>query len=143
MKLISYKKDDEIQIGALRDDGVVPFSQDKDIPKNMLNFLEDGTKSLNKGKKLLNESDISIKLNDIRILKPINRPPKIIAIGLNYADHLEEIRASGRDMATPEVPMIFNKQSLSANGPFDDIHKPIVSDKLDYEGELTIVIGKK
>ena len=143
MKLISYKKDDEIQIGALRDDGVVPFSQDKDIPKNMLNFLEDGTKSLNKGKRLFNESDISIKLNDIRILKPINRPPKIIAIGLNYADHLEEIRASGRDMATPEVPMIFNKQSLSANGPFDDIHKPIVSDKLDYEGELTIVIGKK
>ena len=143
MKLISYKKDDEIQIGALRDDGVVPFSQDKDIPKNMLNFLEDGTKSLNKGKKLFNESDVSIKLNDIRILKPINRPPKIIAIGLNYADHLEEIRASGRDMATPEVPMIFNKQSLSANGPFDDIHKPIVSDKLDYEGELTIVIGKK
>jgi len=39
--------------------------------------------------------------------------------------------------------MIFNKQSLSANGPYDDIHKPIVSDKLDYEGELTIVIGQK
>jgi len=143
MKLISFKKDDEIQIGALRDDGVVPFSQDKEIPKNMLDFLEDGVRSLNKGKKLFKESDISLKLNDVRILKPINRPPKIIAIGLNYADHLEEIRASGRDMATPEVPMIFNKQSLSANGPFDDIHKPIVSDKLDYEGELTIVIGKK
>ena len=143
MKLISFKKDGKIQIGALRDDGVVPFSQDRDIPKNMLDFLEDGTKSLNKGKKLVKESEISIKLNDIRILKPINRPPKIIAIGLNYADHLEEIRASGRDMATPDVPMIFNKQSLSANGPFDDIHKPIVSDKLDYEGELTIVIGKK
>jgi len=56
---------------------------------------------------------------------------------------LEEIRAAGRQMETPEVPMIFNKQSLSANGPYDDIHKPIVSDKLDYEGELTIVIGQK
>jgi 2-keto-4-pentenoate hydratase/2-oxohepta-3-ene-1,7-dioic acid hydratase (catechol pathway) len=128
MKLISYKIDEEVQIGALRDDGVVPFSQDNDIPNNMLNFLEDGTKTLNKGKKLFDESDISIKLKDIRIVKPIDRPPKIIAIGLNYADHLEEIRASGRDMAKPEVPMIFNKQSLSANGPFDDIHKPIVSD---------------
>ena len=143
MKLISYKIDNEVQIGSIRDDGVVPFSQDKDIPKNMLSFLEAGTKSLDKAKKISEESDISIKLNDIRILKPINRPPKIIAIGLNYADHLEEIRASGRDMTTPDVPMIFNKQSLSANGPFDDIHKPIVSDKLDYEGELTIVIGKK
>ena len=45
-------------------------------------------------------------------------------------------------METPSS-MIFNKQSLSANGPYDDIHKPFVSDKLDYEGELTIVIGKK
>ena len=53
MKLISFKKDDKIQIGALRDDGVVPFSQDKDIPKNMLSFLEAGTKSLDKAKKLL------------------------------------------------------------------------------------------
>ena len=143
MKLISYKTDEEVQIGALRDGGVVPFSQDKEIPKNMLNFLEGGTKTLNKAKKLYKESDISIKLNNIWIVKPINRPPKIIAIGLNYADHLKEIRASGRDMATPEVPMIFNKQSLSANGPYDDIQKPFVSDKLDYEGELTMVIGKK
>ena len=38
MKLISFKIDEEIQIGAIRDDGVVPFSQDKDIPKNMLIF---------------------------------------------------------------------------------------------------------
>ena len=82
-------------------------------------------------------------MKKLKILKPIFRPPKIIAIGLNYADHLDEIRASGREMETPEVPMIFNKQSLSANGPYDDIHKPFVSDKLDYEGELTIVIGKK
>ena len=64
-----------------------------EIFKEYVDFLEDGTKSLNKGKKLV-KSEISIKLNDIRILKPINRPPKIIAIGLNYADHLEEIRAS-------------------------------------------------
>ena len=56
---------------------------------------------------------------------------------------MDEIRFSGRKIETPSVPMIFNKQSLSANGPFDDIMKPAVSDKVDYEGELTIVIGKK
>ena len=56
---------------------------------------------------------------------------------------MDEIRVSGRKIETPSVPMIFNKQSLSANGPFDDIIKPVVSDKVDYEGELTIVIGKK
>ncbi len=46
-------------------------------------------------------------------------------------------------MEAPKVPMIFNKQSLSAVGPYDDIHDPKVSEMLDYEGELTFVIGKK
>jgi len=77
------------------------------------------------------------------LLAPIFRPPKIIAIGLNYADHLEEVRAAGREMETPVVPMIFNKQSLSATGPYEDIHDPKVSEMLDFEGELTFVIGKK
>ena len=46
-------------------------------------------------------------------------------------------------MATPEFPMFFNKQSTSVNGPYSDIHLPKVSDKLDYEGEMGFLIGKK
>jgi len=84
-----------------------------------------------------------ISLSDVELLAPISRPPKIIAIGLNYADHLEEVRAAGREMEAPVVPMIFNKQSLSASGPYQDIHDPKVSEMLDFEGELTFVIGKK
>ena len=143
MKLITFEIENEIQIGALKEDRIVPFSQNSEIPKDMLGFLEDGEKALDRARDLFETSKTFIESRDVKILKPILRPPKIIAIGLNYADHLAEIRASGREMETPEVPMIFNKQSLSANGPYDDIHKPFVSDKLDYEGELTIVIGKK
>ena len=143
MRLISYKKGEKKGIGSIEDDLVVPFSQIKDLPTNMLSFLEEGENTFNIAKNLCNKPRETIKLSDIQIEKPIARPPKIIAIGLNYADHLEEIRAAGRDMKTPEVPMIFNKQSLSANGPYDDIERPVVSDKLDYEGELTIVIGQK
>jgi len=143
MKLISYKKGEKRGIGSIENDVVVPFSQIKDLPTNMLRFLEEGEDTLNIAKNLCVKPKEIIKLSDIQIEKPIARPPKIIAIGLNYADHLEEIRAAGRDMKTPEVPMIFNKQSLSSNGPYDDIERPFVSDKLDYEGELTIVIGKK
>ena len=84
-----------------------------------------------------------ISLSGVELLAPISRPPKIIAIGLNYADHLAEVRAAGREMETPVVPMIFNKQSLSATGPFEDVHDPKVSEMLDFEGELTFVIGKK
>ena len=143
MRLISYKKGEKKGIGSIEDDLVVPFSQIKDLPTNMLSFLEEGENAFNIAKNLCDNPNETIKLSDIQIEKPIARPPKIIAIGLNYADHLEEIRAAGRDMETPEVPMIFNKQSLSANGPYDDIERPVVSDKLDYEGELTIVIGQK
>jgi len=143
MRLISYKKGEKKGIGSIEDDLVVPFSQIKDLPTNMLSFLEEGENAFNIAKNLCDKPKETIKLSDIQIEKPIARPPKIIAIGLNYADHLEEIRAAGRDMETPEVPMIFNKQSLSANGPYDDIERPVVSDKLDYEGELTIVIGQK
>ena len=143
MRLITYKIDEKIQIGALKDDKIIPFQQDSKIPLDMLSFLENIDYSIDRAKKLYKSSKIFIDLKKVKILKPIIRPPKIIAIGLNYADHLDEIRFSGRKIETPSVPMIFNKQSLSANGPFDDIIKPVVSDKVDYEGELTIVIGKK
>jgi len=143
MRLITYKIDEKIQIGALKNDKIIPFLQDSKIPLDMLSFLKDIDYSIDRAKKLYKSSKIFIDLKKVKILKPINRPPKIIAIGLNYADHLDEIRVSGRKIETPSVPMIFNKQSLSANGPFDDIIKPVVSDKVDYEGELTIVIGKK
>ena len=143
MRLITYKIDEKIQIGALKDDKIIPFQQDSKIPLDMLSFLENIDYSIDRAKKLYKSSKIFIDLKKVKILKPITRPPKIIAIGLNYADHLDEIRFSGRKIETPSVPMIFNKQSLSANGPFDDIMKPAVSDKVDYEGELTIVIGKK
>ena len=143
MRLITYKIDEKIQIGALKNDKIIPFLQDSKIPLDMLSFLKDIDYSIDRAKKLYKSSKIFIDLKKVKILKPINRPPKIIAIGLNYVDHLDEIRVSGRKIETPSVPMIFNKQSLSANGPFDDIIKPVVSDKVDYEGELTIVIGKK
>ena len=60
------------------------------------------------------------------------------AIGLNYADHIAE---SG--METPEFPVFFNKQATCVVGPGDDVHMPRVSNLLDYEGELAIVIGTR
>jgi len=66
------------------------------------------------------------------------RPRKILAVGLNYADHIAE---SG--MKPPEFPTIFNKQVTSVTGPYDPIHLPRVSGALDYEGELAFVIGRR
>ena len=109
----------------------------------MLTFLQNGDEFFELAKNLLEYNEKKIPLEDCKLTSPIKRPPKIIAIGLNYQDHLEEIRLLGRDVDDPEVPMIFNKQSTSVCGPYDSIHDPFVSEKLDYEGELAFVIGKK
>lgn len=76
-------------------------------------------------------------LETVRLLAPVT-PRKYLAIGLNYKDHIAE---SG--LQAPEVPFFFNKQVTCVAGPGDDIHMPRVSNLLDYEAELAIVIGKR
>jgi 2-keto-4-pentenoate hydratase/2-oxohepta-3-ene-1,7-dioic acid hydratase in catechol pathway len=78
-----------------------------------------------------------LPLADVRLLSPA-LPLKYLAIALNYADHIAE---SG--METPQVPTFFNKQVSCVVGDGADVHMPKVSDKLDYEGELAIVIGSR
>ena len=143
MKLITYEKDSKSFIGSIDEGGIVAFDNDPSLPKHMLGFLDEGLSSMEKAKSLHTDKKNRIALSDVNLKAPISRPPKIIAIGLNYSDHLEEVKAAGREIDKPEVPMIFNKQSLSANGPFSEVHDPSVSEMLDFEGELTIVIGKK
>jgi ureidoglycolate lyase len=77
------------------------------------------------------------KLSEVRLLPPIPRPGKIMAIGLNYADH---IRESG--LAAPKEQVWFCKLPTAANGPYDPILLPKVSHQIDYEAELVVVIGK-
>jgi 2-keto-4-pentenoate hydratase/2-oxohepta-3-ene-1,7-dioic acid hydratase in catechol pathway len=77
-------------------------------------------------------------LADVTLLPPVERPPKFLAIGLNYADHAAEA-----NLATPEFPVVFAKLGSCVNRPFGAIERPRVSDQLDYEGELGIVIGRR
>ncbi len=77
-------------------------------------------------------------LVQLKPLAPIERPSKIICIGLNYRGHISEM---GAEM--PRVPIIFTKSSSAIIGPEDDIVLPEVSKRVDYEGESAIVIGKR
>jgi 2-keto-4-pentenoate hydratase/2-oxohepta-3-ene-1,7-dioic acid hydratase in catechol pathway len=79
-----------------------------------------------------------VPLADVRLLAPIPHPPKFLAIGLNYADHIAEA-----GMQAPDFPVFFNKQTTCVTGPGDPIHVPRVSALVDYEGELGIVIGRR
>ena len=75
-------------------------------------------------------------LLEVRLMAPIGRPGKIMAMGLNYADHIEEA-----NLGRPEHQTWFSKAPSAANGPFDPIQRPRVSSQLDYEAELVAVIG--
>jgi len=74
-----------------------------------------------------------------KLLAPIERPGKYLAIGMNYKKHAEEARRLG--VATPTKQLWFNKQTSCLAGPYDDIESG-VSKNVDYEVELAVVIGK-
>jgi acylpyruvate hydrolase len=75
-------------------------------------------------------------ISEVALLAPIPEPGTIYAIGLNYAKHVEETGAT-----TPEAPIVFVKVRGSVAPPGGPIRCPAVVKRLDYEGELTIVIG--
>lgn len=67
----------------------------------------------------------------------VTRPAKVFCIGLNYRSHIEET-----GLEVPEYPTVFTKFALSLTGPYDEIEVPEEDHRLDYEGELTVVIGR-
>jgi 2-keto-4-pentenoate hydratase/2-oxohepta-3-ene-1,7-dioic acid hydratase in catechol pathway len=81
-----------------------------------------------------------LSLAEVRLLAPVVRPGKYLAIGMNYQKHLEEADKLG--LARSKHQVWFNKQTSCLSGPFDDID-PGVTERLDYEVELGIVIGRR
>jgi 2-keto-4-pentenoate hydratase/2-oxohepta-3-ene-1,7-dioic acid hydratase in catechol pathway len=73
---------------------------------------------------------------DVRLGPPVPDPSKVLCVGLNYGDHVAET-----SRAVPKHPDIFSKFATSLTGPSDDLFVSEVSSKLDYEGELAVVIG--
>ena len=138
MKLVTYTNSDISAIGAQVEEQIIPFSNDSSLPNEMIAFLEGGEANIAKAKEVIAKADNSIPLSSVTLLSPILNPQKILAVGLNYADHIEETK-----MEKPKIPMIFNKQSSSVVGDQAPVHLPKVSEALDYEAEMAFVIGKK
>ena len=134
MKLASYTDGGAVRIGRVEGNELVDLST-SGLPMDMTALLELGPDALQKAR---TAGGRRVPLSSVTLLAPVPRPRKILAIGLNYKDHIEET-----GLATPEFPMFFNKQATAANGPYAPFHLPKVSDKLDYEGELGFIVGKR
>jgi 2-keto-4-pentenoate hydratase/2-oxohepta-3-ene-1,7-dioic acid hydratase in catechol pathway len=139
MQLLTYEIDGQSRLGARSGSFVYDLNVlNPDIPSDMLSFLAGGSSMMNAARSILNAGQGGIDIETIRMLAPISNPEKVICIGLNYADHAEE---SG--MAVPSEPVVFSKFASSIIGPTDAIEAPSSSEKLDYESELVVVIGKQ
>ena len=143
MRLFSYRnKKNEKGIGVLCAKDSQEFvdlcATDSSIPNNLLGLIEIDA-NLAKAKQALNNPKAVIKnLADIQFDTLIDRPGKIVCMGLNYADHAKE---GGN--ARPEYPSFFMRGPSSLAAHMSPIIRPKVSDKLDYEAELAFVVGKK
>ncbi len=136
MRLVTFSHGGSTRIGVLDGEQVIDLAAAApSLPSEMCAFLAAGRDALETAR---GASGARLALADVTLESPVLRPPKILAVGLNYADHVAE---SG--MEKPKFPMIFNKQSTSVVGPDADVHVPRVSKLLDYEGELAVVIGRR
>jgi 2-keto-4-pentenoate hydratase/2-oxohepta-3-ene-1,7-dioic acid hydratase in catechol pathway len=129
---------DPARLGVVLDGSIVDLHDAApDLPAEMPDLLALGEDGLKKALDAANNGAKRIALEDVRLLAPIARPPKFLAVGLNYADHVAET-----GLETPAFPLVFAKMPSCVTGPSDPVERPIASDRLDWEGELAFVVSK-
>jgi 2-keto-4-pentenoate hydratase/2-oxohepta-3-ene-1,7-dioic acid hydratase in catechol pathway len=139
MRLCTFLHDGDARVGVVTDDGVVDLAAEApDLPREMTALLAAGPAALRRAASAAANARSRLAHDAAPLRAPILRPPKFLAVGLNYADHVAEA-----GIEPPKLPMIFNKQSTCVAGPRDPVHMPRVSQALDYEGELGFVIGRR
>ena len=108
---------------------------DDSLPNCILGILIEGV--LDRAGRAFQDGLAQKKFIEGKIKAPITKPEKIICIGLNYGDHARETKAE-----IPSEPVCFGKYANTIIGPGDSIRLPAVSQRVDYEAELVVVIGK-
>jgi acylpyruvate hydrolase len=128
MRLITFLHPggDEPVGGEVRGDQAVAF----DDGSTVLDRLRTGDRTPASG--------AAYPLADVTLLAPVPRPRAILAIGLNYRAHIDEGEVADEP---PEKPIVFVKLPAASVPPTGPVRKPAVTEKLDYEGELAVVMG--
>ena len=139
MRLATFTASGATRIGVVTDDGLVDLAlAAPELPREMTALLAAGPGALQRAAAAAAQAQTRLALDTVTLGPPILRPPKFLAIGLNYADHVAESGAQ-----VPKFPTVFNKQSTCVTGPHAPIHLPRASSSVDYEGELGFVIGRR
>lgn len=158
MKLLTYKtSDSEPRLGFIHNNQVIDMEDfgaisNFPLPNDMLELIDLGFEIIAEIAELISETskeffdEVAYEMNEVTILAPIEKPRKnIIGIGLNYTEHVAE---SARTLDTtgklPQKPIIFSKPPTTVTGTNTEIIKNTkLTEQLDWEVELAVVIGKK
>lgn len=140
MKLVTFTRRGYSSIGKVVGQEVIDLGSVAGFPRTMRELLEGSTAAMRRAGEVELGDASTFPLSDVRLEAPV-APSKFLAIGLNYRDHVAEAQQLG--FKVPESQLWFNKQVSCISGPFDAVHMPDVSDMLDCEAELGVVIGKR
>ncbi|MBR9801739.1 fumarylacetoacetate hydrolase family protein [bacterium] len=108
---------------------------DESLPDTLLGILAEG--ALDRAERAVSDGLQQERFITGTLLAPFSNSQKVLCIGLNYRDHAEETNSE-----IPSEPVVFGKYANTLIGPEDEIPLPKVSEKVDYEAELVVVIGK-
>lgn len=148
MKLITFSQDDSIRPGILIEDDIIDIPTawtEPNPPRSVKEILERGPSCLAALAEFAKSAEASIPLSSVRLLAPVRRPGKILALAGNYAKHIIEAGLKLGLSDSPRmttVPRPFLMPPTVIIGPGDEIPWPEYSETIDYEIELAIVIGK-
>jgi 2-keto-4-pentenoate hydratase/2-oxohepta-3-ene-1,7-dioic acid hydratase in catechol pathway len=138
MKLTTYSAGGARRVGIVVEGGIVDLAQHvPGAPATLIELISRWPEFRGLAETASGRAP-DLPLREARLHAPIGRPGKILAIGLNYADHCVE---SGLEI--PKEQIWFSKAVTAVNGPFDPIRLPTVSVQLDYECEMVFVVGRR
>ena len=143
MKLITFEQNGTVRLGAVKgNESIVDLTA---VFPTMLALIDSGAEGLAAAQNHLDSHEPEYRLDEVHLLAPIPTPRRnIMCLGHNYAKHAEEsLISQGMAVELPDFPIIFTKATTAVNGPYDPFpYDAAVSQKIDYEVELGVIIGK-
>lgn len=142
MKIVGFETDKGLHIGVVEGDNVIDLQAvEPNLPRDLGEVLRGNNGDMNALADLAKRAPASARrpLKGLRYGYPVARPGKIICLGLNYLDHVKE--GPSRDNI-PKFPTIFFRCQTSMVPHEQPIIRPLISETLDYEAEMVVVIGK-
>jgi len=150
MRIATCKYHDQVHLAVVQDNSVLFPAMSKEWSNDilsMLQLIDAGAESLQALENIVAQasSDKWVPLSNVELLSPIPRPRQnVMCLGWNYIEHVEE--TAGKALEAPKLPkypIVFTKAASSMNGPYANIPVDLdVSDKMDWEVELAVIIGK-